>query len=300
MANPRSELLRFLYSTIAEQPQSEASGTRSDSENRTRTACSLQRKQTHRFSYREQAASGCKSVVADSNEVSERHRRITRNLRNRQLAPSYRALRSRDNDLIMLRILDQKMPGADRSSTQLIYSVRNFALMKTVLLSAIALLLVLAACGPSQTPGTLPPSGDPAQKNNGVPAPVAPAPTQDVPDQQAQVPEPVVPPGAGQIQPTGQAASPKTVEINMTARDFEFTPSTITVHQGDRVILHLESLDVEHGFGIREYDINEQLPVGQPKTVEFVADKAGTFTFRCTVPCGEGHRDMAGTLVVQV
>jgi cytochrome c oxidase subunit 2 len=33
-------------------------------------------------------------------------------------------------------------------------------------------------------------------------------------------------------------------------------------------------------------------------TVEFVADKAGTFTFSCSVYCGKGHRGMKGELVV--
>jgi cytochrome c oxidase subunit 2 len=37
---------------------------------------------------------------------------------------------------------------------------------------------------------------------------------------------------------------------------------------------------------------------GSSKTVTFVADKAGTFKFFCNVPCGEGHREMTGQLVV--
>jgi heme/copper-type cytochrome/quinol oxidase subunit 2 len=32
--------------------------------------------------------------------------------------------------------------------------------------------------------------------------------------------------------------------------------------------------------------------------VTFVADKAGTFTWRCNIPCGAGHQHMTGKLVV--
>ena len=33
-------------------------------------------------------------------------------------------------------------------------------------------------------------------------------------------------------------------------------------------------------------------------SVEFTADKAGTFEFRCPTMCGQGHMNMKGTLIV--
>lgn len=87
-------------------------------------------------------------------------------------------------------------------------------------------------------------------------------------------------------------------EFNMTASAFQFDPSTITVNEGDTVILHIKSLDEMHGIGIPQFNVSEFLPPGQEVTVQFVADKKGSFKFFCNVPCGEGHRDMTGMIVV--
>ena len=88
-------------------------------------------------------------------------------------------------------------------------------------------------------------------------------------------------------------------EFTMTARQWSFDPGTITVNKGDRVKLTITSVDVDHGFALSDFKINEMLEPGKPVTVEFVADKTGTFTFYCSVPCGSGHRDMAGKLIVK-
>ncbi len=103
--------------------------------------------------------------------------------------------------------------------------------------------------------------------------------------------------GGGGTSPGGGTGN--VVEINMTAKDWAFDPGTITVHKGDTVKLHITSLDVTHGFALPDYGINEQIVPGQTTDITFVADKSGTFGFRCSVMCGEGHRQMTGTLVVQ-
>jgi nitrosocyanin len=87
-------------------------------------------------------------------------------------------------------------------------------------------------------------------------------------------------------------------EFNMTVKQFSFDPDTITVNTGDKVKINIRSLDVMHGFAIDEFGVNEQLPPLQTVTVEFVADKTGTFRFYCSVPCGPGHREMSGQLIV--
>lgn len=89
--------------------------------------------------------------------------------------------------------------------------------------------------------------------------------------------------------------------ITMTAGDFKFTPGTdapISVKKGVPVKLLITSTDVEHGIAIPGLKINQKLPVGQQTAVEFTPDKTGTFPFRCSVPCGDGHRDMIGVLEV--
>ncbi|MFA4820552.1 MAG: cupredoxin domain-containing protein, partial [Candidatus Aenigmatarchaeota archaeon] len=78
-------------------------------------------------------------------------------------------------------------------------------------------------------------------------------------------------------------------EFNMTAKKFEFMPGMITVNKGDDVVINALSLDVTHGFSIPEYNIIETLSPGVTKTIRFIADKAGWFTFSCSVYCGSGH-----------
>ena len=88
-------------------------------------------------------------------------------------------------------------------------------------------------------------------------------------------------------------------EFSMTAKKWEFSPSTITVNNGDVVKLQIESTDVAHGFALSEFGINERLEPGKIIDVEFVADKSGTFTFSCSVSCGIGHGGMKGQLIVK-
>lgn len=88
-------------------------------------------------------------------------------------------------------------------------------------------------------------------------------------------------------------------EFEMTVKQWEFNPSTITVSQGDKVKLNINSIDVDHGFAISEFGVNETLSSGQTTTVEFTADKVGTYTFFCSVQCGVGHSNMQGQLEVE-
>ncbi|HPU94743.1 MAG TPA: cupredoxin domain-containing protein [Candidatus Gracilibacteria bacterium] len=107
------------------------------------------------------------------------------------------------------------------------------------------------------------------------------------------------PQSASEIQPTEESQPvQETKTFNITARQFEFSPNTISVNEGDKVVVNLTSEDVAHGFAITEYAINETAPAGTTRIIEFTANKKGTFTFRCPVPCGEGHADMVGNLIV--
>ncbi len=96
------------------------------------------------------------------------------------------------------------------------------------------------------------------------------------------------------------AANPADViEIKMTAKKYEFEPAVITVKKGQTVRLLITSLDRNHGIEIKGYGINQEIPKGQTATVEFLADKPGTFPFKCSVRCGFGHGRMKGELIVQ-
>lgn len=88
-------------------------------------------------------------------------------------------------------------------------------------------------------------------------------------------------------------------EFNVVAKQFEYTPSTMEVKLGDRVVVHLTSSDVTHGFAILEYSVEEKILPGQTTTVTFTASKAGEFLIFCTVFCGTGHIDHKGLLIVE-
>lgn len=88
-------------------------------------------------------------------------------------------------------------------------------------------------------------------------------------------------------------------EFNVKAFRFGFEPSTIRVNQGDTVRIIARSIDVPHGLTIDGYNINLYLDGLRPQTVEFVADKPGTFTMYCSVPCGSGHGSMRGKFIVE-
>ena len=102
----------------------------------------------------------------------------------------------------------------------------------------------------------------------------------------------------------------KIKDINMKAESWRFTPNIIEVNKGDLVRLHFTTAQDEvalyngHGFGIEGYNVNAFLLKGTQQTVEFIADKPGTFAFRCTSFCSapeaalENHFNMVGKLIV--
>ncbi|HLW79485.1 MAG TPA: cupredoxin domain-containing protein [Terriglobia bacterium] len=96
-----------------------------------------------------------------------------------------------------------------------------------------------------------------------------------------------------------QDAAPAATEIKVTAKKYEFDPATITVKKGQHVKLLITAIDHDHGFKLEAFNIDQKLKKGDPATIEFTADKAGTFPFECSVFCGFGHKKMKGSLVVE-
>lgn len=88
------------------------------------------------------------------------------------------------------------------------------------------------------------------------------------------------------------------IEIRITARQFEFQPSAITLQKDKPVRLIITAVDVEHGFAIEALSINKKLKPNVPTVVEFTPNHTGRFVFACSIMCGSGHDEMAGELVV--
>jgi len=94
------------------------------------------------------------------------------------------------------------------------------------------------------------------------------------------------------------AGTGKVREFTVEASNWKFEPSTITVNKGDTVKITLVNKDVSHGIAIRDFGFDLKAEAGKSATGQFVASKQGTFDFSCNVFCGDGHREMEGTLVV--
>ncbi len=94
----------------------------------------------------------------------------------------------------------------------------------------------------------------------------------------------------------GDLYAQETRTFQITATKYDFTPGTIKVNQGDKVVLQVTATDRDHGFGIKAYQIDRVLPKDEMVTIEFVADKKGEFTISCTKFCGWGHFGMKAEL----
>jgi len=108
-------------------------------------------------------------------------------------------------------------------------------------------------------------------------------------------------PGTTAIAPTGS-----TVTVNMIAKSFDFTPSSITVNQGDTLVINLSvpSNDATvkgHGLLMERYLENGvTVQKGQSTQITIDAVQDGIFVFGCNVSdCGAGHSNMIGTLTVK-
>jgi plastocyanin len=94
------------------------------------------------------------------------------------------------------------------------------------------------------------------------------------------------------------AAAPIDRHFRIEARSFAFAPSVLTVNPGDRVTIDLAAMDVVHGLAIDGYNLSITADPGQTAHLAFIADRAGTFRFRCSIACGALHPFMLGKLVV--
>ena len=96
-------------------------------------------------------------------------------------------------------------------------------------------------------------------------------------------------------------SEPKVFEI--VAKRFSFEPDTVEVIEGDTVRLLVRSADGPHGVEIKAFKVKKAVPRAKegdsPVTIEFVAAAAGEYPILCSEYCGNGHKDMTGTLIVR-
>jgi len=112
---------------------------------------------------------------------------------------------------------------------------------------------------------------------------------------------------------TDTKGSTKVIEVS--AKKYEFDPAEIRVKKGTRVELKVHSVDETHGIklsltpeGSKEKspgllfdkpDDNGRVEKDQDQVLDFVAQQAGTYEFKCAKVCGIHHGKMKGKLIVE-
>jgi heme/copper-type cytochrome/quinol oxidase subunit 2 len=86
--------------------------------------------------------------------------------------------------------------------------------------------------------------------------------------------------------------------FRVEAHSFAYQPAVLRANPHDRVTIELVSTDVVHGIYLDGYELEVIADPGQTATLSFVADRPGTFRFRCSVTCGALHPFMIGKLQV--
>lgn len=100
----------------------------------------------------------------------------------------------------------------------------------------------------------------------------------------------------GTIDDSTPAATMK--EITVSNSGMTFNPKTLSVKRGDRVKITFNNTGGTHDLRIDSYNVGTKvIQAGQSESFEFVADKAGSFEYYCSVG---NHRAMGmkGTLTV--
>jgi len=103
---------------------------------------------------------------------------------------------------------------------------------------------------------------------------------------------------AGETTAETSAAPSEIKSFTVEGKSYSFSPSVMRVKKGDTVRITFKNTGGFHDFTLNEFNAQtKRINTGQENTIEFVADKAGTFEYYCSVG---NHRQlgMTGTLTV--
>lgn len=89
-----------------------------------------------------------------------------------------------------------------------------------------------------------------------------------------------------------------TRHIKIAAHKYAFEPSVIRLKQGEPVELEISTLDVQHGFEVKDLGVDESIQKGKPAIVAITPQRKGEYRMNCDIICGPGHDGMQGTIVV--
>lgn len=98
--------------------------------------------------------------------------------------------------------------------------------------------------------------------------------------------------------PENDVATPAADEyriITVDAKRWEYSPNLIKVKKGEKVKIKINNIDTDHDAKF------ETMKTTTDKDGYIILDTstAGTYVFKCDDFCGEWHRDMKGTVIVE-
>ena len=87
-------------------------------------------------------------------------------------------------------------------------------------------------------------------------------------------------------------------EAYVVAQQWVFSPRELVVPVGAEITIYVTSPDVQHGFNIRDTNINMQVVPGHVSRLSYTFDEVGEYPYVCNEFCGQGHATMYGTVRV--
>lgn len=87
-------------------------------------------------------------------------------------------------------------------------------------------------------------------------------------------------------------------DIYLLSRMWNWYP-LLKLKKGSKYILHLSSIDVNHGFSLYPAKINLQLLPNYDYALTILPNSSGEFKILCNEFCGIGHHFMVGKIIVE-
>jgi len=94
-----------------------------------------------------------------------------------------------------------------------------------------------------------------------------------------------------------EPVQPSVVKIVM--KKYSIEPNPIRLKQGQPATLEVSTVDVQHGFSVQAFNIDEPIQPGKPATIKVTPREKGQFNVECDIVCGPGHDNMQGTIIVE-
>jgi heme/copper-type cytochrome/quinol oxidase subunit 2 len=98
--------------------------------------------------------------------------------------------------------------------------------------------------------------------------------------------------------PAAAGQEPTDRIFRLAASQYAYAPAELHVNPGDTVTIELVSTDAVHGLYVDGYGVSVEGDPGQTASLTFVANRPGSYRFRCNVTCGALHPFMIGKLTV--